>query len=180
MTWGSWLQVVGAVVELAGLATVAVGISEARRGFDPSRPSLLDKGQAAAKRLAARFRKPQPQNTIVGVGSSVLPMLSSKVRIRVNFGPWDDVSVEERLDRLKQRVEAYQDRFDQLEDQIEAEKKGREEGHQALAQRVTEVEGRLSERVKEAATGGLERETWGVMLFAFGLVLQVWGSILAS
>jgi hypothetical protein len=180
MTLGGWLQVVGGTVELAGLILVAVGNSEARLGFDPTRPYLLNKGQKAAKRLAARFRKPQPKNVSVGVGSARLRMLGSKVRVRVNFGPWDDVPVEERIERLKQRVEAYQDRFDQLEDHIEAERKGREEGIQALAQRVTEAEERLSERVKEAATGGLERETWGVVLFALGLILQVWGSILAS
>ena len=44
--------------------------------------------------------------------------------------------------------------------------------------RVNEVHSELTELTREAAAGGLRLETIGVSLFALGVVLQTWGSLI--
>jgi hypothetical protein len=172
------LQVFGAFIELCGLATVAYGISETRRGFDPTRPSLLNRGLKLLRRIPIPFRK-KPESKTVAVSSSVMAHMGANVRVKVGWGPWEEVPIEERIARLRVRAEEYQDRIIAIEERLDEEETARASGDNDQLTRLSQLETDLRNLVSKAAAGGLGLEAAGVLLFATGLVLQVLGSVIA-
>src|SRR2546429_8204856 len=99
MSFGQWLQVIGAAFELAGLCTVAWGISDTRRSFTPERPSVGRQLLAPFRKLVARLRRRKPV-TVTASAAGVM-LSGGHVRAVVKMGSWDGLTPEERFKRIR-------------------------------------------------------------------------------
>lgn len=171
------MQLLGAGLELLGLGTVASGIAQTRRRFT-DRPSLAQRGWSQVQGFAVRLRKKKPQDVRLAVGSSTLSLPEGKARLTVSFGPWNDIPVEERIDRLRTRVESHGETLGVLADRIDSEEKARANTDEAHGLRLSEIQVDLMTAINQAASGSLRLETIGVGFFALGIVFATWGSII--
>ena len=177
MNTGQCLQLAGGVLEGLGIGMVALGISEARRKFT-DRAHLIIRGINAvarqAFRVAARFQKPK---TIHGEINSTLPAFGTLITARVTQRDFTG-TLEERVEKLQKAVQLHDDELRSIGKQITAE---RDERIAALDLEVgerAEGESRLDERIREAATGGLSLQTWGVTLLLLGVFFATWGNLI--
>jgi hypothetical protein len=179
VTLGTFLQLAGAACELVGIGTVAWGIAETRARFT-DRPSLARRAWTRVSRTAARvFRRKRTTN--LEVHGSVLTFSGENVRLRetVGFGPWDEEALGERIERLRRAIENHQKQLVALDGRIDDEERSRREADAKHEGRVHEVHRELTQLIREAAAGGLRLETIGVSLFALGVALQTWGSLIS-
>ena len=102
-----------------------------------------------------------------------------RLRETVGFGPWDEEPFEERIERLRRAIENHQKQLNVLDGRIDDEERSRREADAKHESRLHEVHRQLTQLIREAAAGGLRLETIGVSLFALGVVLQTWGSIIS-
>lgn len=154
----------GTMLQIFGLGTVAIGLSQVRRSF--GRPSLVEKVVAWLRQLAAAFLPPKPitlQAHIRGVATA-----SGEARAIVRAGPGAS------LDR---RVTILEENLNQLRDEIDArENKVRTELSTVKAaveqeQRARETEARqLSKQMEEFAVGGLHLELVGLTWLILGVL----------
>jgi hypothetical protein len=165
-----WLTLVGATLELLGLGTVMLGISETRRAFT-DRPSLLAKLLNPLKRLIARFRR-KPQVVEIGLAGEISLADSMTAKLTTN---WEGVSLHERLQDYASR---HEDLIEVLGERIDREEVAREAGDRSEAEQREILRATLDKKISDAAAGGLTLETSGIALFAVGLVLQALGSII--
>lgn len=177
MRAGTILQVIGAVLQTGGLATVAWGIADTRQKFT-DQLSLARRGWTRIQRFAERFKKKKPKDVVVGVGTSKLGLVGSRVRVTVSLGPWDDIPVEERVERLRERVESHDTTLNRVDERLDTEVKARSDADVAQARRVTELQEELSQAIRDAVAGGIRLESIGVSLFLTGIILGTWGNIL--
>jgi hypothetical protein len=174
---GTYLQVAGAVGELAGLATVAFGISETRASFT-DQPSLAHRARERIRRAVDRLMK-RPQTVTVGTVAGSVSFGGGRVRATVGFGPWDDVQLAERIERLKHAIENHEQQLYALDKRIDEEEAARTEALRRIEQQAEEVNREMRDLIREAAAGGLRLETIGVVLFAAGVIFGTWGSLIA-
>jgi hypothetical protein len=154
----------GTILQIFGLGTVAIGLSQVRRSF--GRPSLVEKVVAWFRQLAAAFLPPKPitvQANVVGVA-----IVAGEARVVVRASPGDS------LDR---RVTILEENLDRLRDEIDAkEKKVRTELSIVKAavereERARETEARrLSSQMEELAVGGLHLELVGLTWLILGVL----------
>jgi len=168
-----WLTVAGAGFELLGLGTVALGIGETRRAFT-DRPSLVGRFLRPVKRWWSRLRKKNQFIQAEGIASLTVTG-SARVKVSTN---WDDLSPEERVVRLQEYVSRHEEAIDSLHEKIDREEAARKAADKAEGRERDALRATLEQRITEAAAGGLQLETWGVGLFAFGVVLASAGSIM--
>jgi predicted nuclease with TOPRIM domain len=107
-----------------------------------------------------------------------LDSLQAKGRGTVEFAPWDDEEVTERIERLKRAIENQQQRLTAIEDRLDEEAQARLEAVGELQARLHEVNRELRGLITEAAAGGLRLETIGVALFLVGVCLGILGNLL--
>jgi hypothetical protein len=181
MTQGEWLQVVGATCEVAGLCTVAWGISNTRRSFAPDRPSVGQQLSAPFKKLAAklvaRFRRRRP--VIITASAGGVTWSGGSVKATVKMGSWDGLTDDERFKRIRDMIERHEEMLDRLDTQLETERNDRKKGDEQEGRSREATRQLLEGRISEAAAGGLRLEAWGVLLFAFGIVFGLWGNLIA-
>jgi hypothetical protein len=181
MPFGHWLQIVGAVFELLGLLTVAIGISKTRARFTDE-PSLPDRLWAGTKRLAGRvaahfgYRR---DATVKTAKASAFVSVGGKARGTVMLGPGDDVELEERIERMRQMVNDHSERLSKLDVRIDQEQEDRQSGDELAEQQRQELRRELKDLIGEAAAGGLRLETAGAILFALGISFGAWGNLVS-
>lgn len=178
MSAGTYLQVVGAICELGGLGTVALGIADTRAQFT-DRPSLARRAWARVVGATARFRKRRDVTVHVGTAAVVLAAGSVRARGTVGFGPWGDKELEERIDRLRLAIENHEQFLTQLDRRLDDEEAARREADDRHEKAVEEARRGLLDLIREAASGGLRLQTAGVLLFGLGVVLGTWGNLVA-
>lgn len=61
---------------------------------------------------------------------------------------------------------------------LEAEKKIRTEADSSLSDQLEQTRTLLDAFVREAVTGGLSLESWGLTLLVVGVVLATWGDLI--
>lgn len=171
-------MVVGALCELCGLIAVAKGITDTRENFGAG-PSILQRVWTRIVRVAAKFRK--RRNVTVSIQPAHMTVSAGNVRVRtsVGFGDWDDLTPDERIDRLRAGIETLQQNLDRTDDRLDVEEKDRSDADARIDRSVGELDQGLRELVREAATGSLRVETIGVFLVGLGLLLGTLGNLLA-
>lgn len=174
MSSSDWWQLAGGILEVLGLFTVALGISDARSRFT-NRPSVLQKIRQFLIRIAVSLKLRKPR-TVYGSATSTAT-LSASARGRVGFG--FQGSLDERVLRLQEIGQRHEDMISGLQGDLEDEKAEREKGDRTVVDRLTASEQRLEERISEAAAGALTLETWGVMLFVLGVAFTTYGSLIS-
>jgi len=149
---GTYLQIAGAAGELAGLVTVAFGISETRTSFT-NQPSLAHRARERIRRAADRLMR-RPQTVTVEAVAGSVSFGGGRVRATVGFGPWDDVELAERIERLKRAIENHEQLLNALGKRIDEEETARTEAVRRIEQQAEEVNRELRDLIREAAAGG--------------------------
>lgn len=154
---GTWLQ-------LFGLGTVALGLSQVRSSF--GRPSVLQRGAAWIKSFAAAFLTPPPTTVqaqaagssfVVGRARSILkPVPGATLEQRIQ-------ALESGLDRLREETDTTES---ELRTQIQTLKRLLSEEGRA---RQTEAKS-IAAKLEELAVGGLYLEIVGVTWLALGVI----------
>jgi hypothetical protein len=158
------LRYAGLALELAGVATVAIGLRDKWYTFE--KPSLKNLVVAWLKRVP-RF---SPKTTVhVGSGNITLGGLSAQAYGWHGTGP--DSPLEQRVDALERNVEAIQGLIVQVRQEIRQEadklntKISQEERARLDADRALHV------RLEKFGAGGLHLEAIGLFWLVTGLVL---------
>lgn len=174
MTSSDWWQLSGGMLEVLGLFTVALGISDARAKFT-NRPSLLQKIRNFLVRVAVKLKLRKPK-TVYASGTATATA-SGSARGRVGFG--FQGSLDERVKRLQEIAQRHENMISDLQGHLEDEKAERKRGDEQVADRLSASERRLEERISEAAAGALTLETWGVALFVLGVACTTYGGLVS-
>jgi hypothetical protein len=169
------LRTAGGLFELGGLALVAWGIYTLRSRFS-ERPSSLRAAVAFVGSIWNRLRPPR-RDAVVQADAIGVTLSVGNARVKVSPSPTQ--SLEEKVETLIQTVDRLQDEDGRLADEIAAEQSARIKAVQseqaAREAGITEIR----ESIRELATGDLTRQFWGVILFAMGVLLQVWSPEIA-
>lgn len=154
----------GTMLQVFGLGTVAVGLSQVRRSF--GRPSLLEKIVAWFRQLATAFLLPKP--ITVQANAAGLAMVAGEASVVVIAGPGASLDrrvalLEENLNRLRDEVDAKENKIRKelstVRGAVEQEQRARErEGHQ------------ISSKMEELAVGGLHLEVIGLTWLVIGVL----------
>jgi hypothetical protein len=176
------IRTAGGVLQVLGILSVALGISQLRRSFGLKGTvaeviaELLHLAKTAVERVAQLFgRRPA---AISVVGGDALAFASARARVKVRSGP--NASVDDRItllegliDALENALSTLQDTIDrdreQLNKTLDAERHAREEGFKALEDRITSL-----------AVGGIRLQTVGLVWLFLGVLLATWSQELAS
>jgi hypothetical protein len=154
------LLVLGAALELAGIALVAWDVFDARRVRE--RLSSPDK-LVQVPPLVASARGIPP--TVAGTGSPAVPPLDERVQKLEH----EVETLSERID--KHRRESKQDHRDMLDTVSGWVGEARRE--------VFELKQQLRPIIGRAAAGNIRRRGLGVVLFAIGLIMQTVANVAA-
>jgi hypothetical protein len=92
-----WLQLLGGIFEIAGIAAVAVGISRARKDYS-GKPFILVRAVRAAQQCLGRLSRRRDATASAGAVSATVGM-GVQTYGTVTRGPWsDDVPLDVRID----------------------------------------------------------------------------------
>jgi hypothetical protein len=163
-------------MELAGLVTVAVGISRTRAGFT-HRPRLDQRVVAALRRYVVGLRRHRKPTVVLAQGRGVVHA-RGVARGRVTVGPWDGLTDEDRFARIRDQLQNLQTQQEDANERIALERSEREAAMDREEKERIALETELREAVADAAAGNLRLEALGASLLAFGLVTQGIGIIL--
>ena len=177
VTLGSFLQIAGAVLELAGIFTVALGISRTRTRF--GRPSMAQQSLASMRRFAARFRR-KKQNVVVGVGSARATMKGDRAYGTALHGSFpEDVTLEDRIERLRATMNRQSESLTRLERTIDDEREERQKTQEEADRQRAELATRLEGIIEDLAVGSLRLETLGVFALALGVICSTLGNLIS-
>ena len=161
------------VLELMGLATVALGIRETRSLF--GRPSLINTGRD----WLARFPKYRVDvNIVVGLGG-----VSTSGAAGSAFGTSglaNTASLEERVAFLEQSVIRAHSLIHETHRKIDQEAQHRQNELRIEKREREDGDNKNKQLVEEAAAGGLYLETTGAFWLAFGITLATASNELAK
>ena len=171
------IRVIGWLLELSGLATVAWGIRDTRRQF--GHPGLLSLGRS----WLARFPKLHPE-PIDGSLHAKLTGASLITAAGLVVGKALDGTVDARLRAIEGDVAALVKRVDKAEGELARESEARiaDVGQERMI-RERDING-LNEKFEAIETGGLHLSAMGLVWLAVGLtlstipaeLLELWGS----
>jgi hypothetical protein len=154
----------GTTLQIFGLCTVAIGLSQIRRIF--GRQSLLEKATAWFRQLAAAFRRPMPITATMS--ADAMAINDADLRLEVNAAPGAPLErrvalLEENLKHLRSEVDAKEKKIMKdlslLTSVVAEERRTRE----------TEAR-RISSQLEEFAVGGLHLESIGLAWLFLGVV----------
>ena len=175
------VRTAGGVLQVLGLFSVALGISEVRRSFGlPGTVaevlSEFAQSISALLKRAARLFGHRP-GVIVGAGVASLGFAAGRARATVRSGP--GATIEQRLSLLETLVGNVENDLWKLHDTLDAD---REQVRKALdAERATR-EQRLQAvdaRIFELGTGGVRLQTVGLVWLFVSIILATWSQELA-
>lgn len=154
----------GTMLQVLGLATVAIGLSEMRRLF--GRPSLRRRVAAWFRRVIATFRTPEPI-TLQASGSFSAAWFGEA---RVVRGVPPGAPLEDRVAVLEDNLGRLRDELDAKEEKIRREMATVREGleHESQERRVENQ--RMAQTVEEVAVGGLHLEFVGLIWLVLGVL----------
>lgn len=162
--WEPRIRYTGMLLELMGLATVALGIRETRSLF--SRPSLLQVARAWFSRFPG-FR----QDVKVIVGSGGISMGGASVSAFGSSGPAPTATLEERVAILEKSVNQAHLLIHEANRKIAQETQQRQSEIEVVKRELEDGDSKNKQLLEAAAAGGLYLETTGVFWLAFGITL---------
>lgn len=158
------IRYAGTVLQVLGLATVAVGLSDLRRLF--GKPSFSQKVLAWLRQIWTAFRSPKPST--LQIDNVVVETTLSELSPSGGAGP--GASLDYRVAILEENLNRLRDEFN-----VQVSKIRKELGavHGALdhEQRAREAEtSQMAARLEELAVGGLHLESVGLLWLVFGVL----------
>ncbi len=181
MDAGAYLQIAAGVCEVGGVLTVAWDIAGRREQFT-HRPSLFRRARDQVRRTAAKLIPRRRDAVVHVVTAGAVAMAGSggmRVRATVGFGSWEELALEERIDRLRHASENHEHVLNEIDKRLDGEEADRRAADERLEGRVVEVHRELGERIELAAAGGLRLQTFGVVLLLVGIGLGTLGNVIS-
>lgn len=159
------VSVAGMLLQLLGIATVAVGLSQARRQF--GRPSVKEQLIAWVRRAALVFA---PSKSVVGVVTSSLGSvtITGTATVRGTLAP--GVSLERRVEALEQNLRALQTQVDKNAEDLRAQGAHLKAELEREARERREQDHHTVRMIEEFAVGGLHLEGIGLFWLSLGVV----------
>lgn len=181
------LQITGGVLQVAGVITLAFGITQTRKAFLPELDWWAARWwQAFTVRLSAAWAKLTRRRrdaTIHLEGAAVAVGAGSVTATgRRMYGPLPDDEqarwgvIEDRLAELLAGMQAVQG---QARDQGTELTNLSEHVDHEIEKVRSELGSQSEEHVRKLAASGLRTESWSVFLIGAGLALSTWGLILS-
>ncbi len=169
----SAIPALGAMLQLGGFLTVAVGIEKTLQSF--GREPFWKRLKEPFEDLSSIFTG---RDVAVGVSEEVQLSQSASLSVNESVDYSDDISLEERLELIKGEVERLESKLDDLGNRIDEETKRLEEKLEEETSELREMMRQLREMVETANIGDvtLRLEWLGVYLLIFGLLLSTFPS----
>jgi hypothetical protein len=158
-------RIIGVMLQLLGLVTVAIGLRNMRKLF--GRPSFAEWFRDWLSRFLLNFRKPEPIEITPAPATASSGVGQPTVRISASA----DSTSEERISLIERDVDLLRTSLDRLQkDFAENLRKlsGRTTQHVLTLKRVDR---QLQSQLQEVAVGGLRLEVLGLSWLLIGLVL---------
>lgn len=189
MCWidAPWLIVAGAVLELAGIAGIALGVMARRRRFSDRAGvwnTVIDK-VSDIERAAAVHAQKVMRRLLGRKDATVTPAtVATKVTIPESLVLTDQVSYHLWSEEESRQIELLREWVRDLgkgQDAIRAElANNRQEQSDALAA-VAAIQAKATEEaleeMRDLASGTLRLEAWSALALALGVVLTMFGSL---
>jgi hypothetical protein len=178
------LRTAGGVLELLGIATVALGVAKVRRefGLPSAAAELMNEGgqlfHALAQRVRRLFGRKPPTKVITGAGGAGLSVSGGRARATVRAGP--DSTLEQRVALLERLIDSAETQLARLQDDLEREGEQLRQLVAAERQSRDEAHERLHHELRNVAVGGIRLQMVGLVWLTFGVVLANWSAELAA
>lgn len=168
-----WFSLIGGVMEGSGLLVAMIGISETRAAFS-DRPSILARLKGRTRRVLSVFKPRKDVRILVHATDAALGSEEATLeRGPLTFGG----SAETRLIALQELAQRHEDALAEFGNRMnEAEKSQKRASRQMVAQ-LQATRSELLQAIRQAAAGGLTKETVGIFLFLLGVVFQTLGNL---
>ncbi len=171
------LQVVGAVCELFGVGTVAVGIGRMRARYT-AKSFVLTRLWEATKRLVGRVRHTRRDVTLTGE-AALIGFSGMRGYATVTLGSGEGVPVEEMIERMRHRVNEHAEQLTRIEARMDDEQEARRKAEEQGAREGEVLAQELRDALADLAAGGLRLESVGVVALVLGIVLGAWGNFIS-
>jgi hypothetical protein len=169
----SAIPTLGAMLQLGGFLTVAVGIEKTLQSF--GREPFWERLKEPFEDFWSIFTG---RNIAVGVSEEVQLSTSVSANVNETVSYSDDLPLEERIDLIKAEVGRLESELKELDDRIDEEAERLEEKLEEETSELRERMRQLREMVETANIGDvtLRLEWLGVYLLTFGLLLSTFSS----
>jgi acetylornithine deacetylase/succinyl-diaminopimelate desuccinylase-like protein len=171
------IRTAGGFLQIAGLLTVAVGISTVRREFGlPGTLSEITTEvwgclRATGLRLWRTFGHRSAKVLVAGSASFAVAA-TGRAHVKVRSAP--DATTDQRLTTLENNVDHLEDAAWKLREDLEQEVEQRKQAI-ATESKIREDAGRaLHERLSDVAVGGIRLQTVGLVWLFLGILLATW------
>lgn len=164
-TLSATIRYAGTTLQLLGLVTVAIGLSQMRQLF--GRPSVSAAVVGWFGRLANAFTVPEP---ITGEGFLAAGHATLTGKGRVVHGIKPGAPLEERVSVLEKNLDLLRDELDAEVDRLQRKLTAVEASIDREKQVRQEEDAKTVRRIEEVAVGGLHLETVGLFWLILGVV----------
>jgi hypothetical protein len=161
----SRIRVVGLVLQLCGILTVAWGIAETRKFF--GRPSVFTIARNWIKHFP-KFRR----NTVLGAANITLGASTLSARGYVWSNPKPGASLEERVSVLEKNLDRIKDTTYEVQCQLDKEVRSRESSIVSERQSREQADQEIRNKLEATETGGLNLSLIGIVWLSVGLILS--------
>ena len=159
-----WFRYPGLCLQIAGIATVALGIRATRRSF--GQPTFRERVRAWIGRRPAWT---QPTITANLVATSRAAGITARGSLSAVA---QDDSIEGRIDAVRRDLDALDHRVTQARQQTETELQKQADALIAAEQRREKADRKLEAQLESTATGGLDLSFVGAVWLLFGAVMS--------
>jgi hypothetical protein len=167
------INTLGAFLQLGGFLTVAVGIEKTLQSF--GREAFWERLKEPFEDFWSIFTG---RHIVVEVSDEVQVSASASASVNETVSYSHDLSLNERIDLVKEEVERLESKLEDLDDRIDEEAERLEEKFEEEISELREKMRQLREMVETANIGSitLRLEWLGVYLLIFGLLLSTFPS----
>jgi hypothetical protein len=176
---------IGIALEVVGLAITGVGLWGTWREFaPPNEPFLrpvveptrrfLTVARVSVETLTRRLLRRPPRPIVIGVGSvQAHASAFGRASVRIGYGALSN-DVQAALAELHGRTQELMDMLAKTGERLADESEAREKAVTAMREELGRSFSRLEAREQRIAVGGIRLQSLGLLLVAFGLILQSW------
>jgi len=156
------IRLIGMLLQLGGVATVAKGLGDSGRLF--KKPNFLEK-------IALLFKEFPRRRVTIRTGSGRVVASAPTGRGRGSVLPGPNTPLERRVELLEERTKSLFSEVDILEGKLRAQS---DELTLKMTEEVTKRKAEhraLEEKLETAVIGNIHVEWWGVFFFIVGIIL---------
>ena len=176
------VRTAGGVLQILGIGSVALGISQLRRDFGLKGTvaeiigDLLHLANTAIQRVAQLFGR---RSAVINVAlADELGLGSDRARAKVRSGP--NASIDDRVALLERLTDKLQDELWTMQDTIDRDREQFNEALRAEKQARDDEFKALENRVISLAVGGVRLQTVGLLWLFLGVVGATWSKELSD